>query len=113
MSSSGYVPSRGDVVWVDLSRRMGREQSGHRPALIVSPESYNRRAELALICPITSRMKGYPFEIGLPHGSHVAGVVLSDHIRSVDWRARQVEPMDRLPAEFVEAVARKFSNLLP
>jgi mRNA interferase MazF len=113
VSSSGYVPSRGDVVWVDLSRRMGREQSGHRPALIVSPEGYNRRAELALICPITSRVKGYPFEVGLPHGSHVAGVVLADHIRSVDWRARQVEQMGHLPVEFVEAVTRKVSKLLP
>lgn len=113
MSSSGYIPSRGDVVWVDLSRRMGREQSGHRPALIVSPESYNRRAGLALVCPITSRMKDYPFEVGLPHDSDVAGVVLADHIRSVDWRARGVRRMDQLSAEFVEDVARQISKLLP
>ena len=113
MTVSRYVPARGDVVWVDLSQRAGHEQSGHRPALIVSPESYNRRVELALICPITSRVKGFPFEAHIPDGRDVAGVVLADQIRSVDWRARGVTPMDRLPTEFVETVARKFSKLLP
>ncbi|MFL5385459.1 MAG: endoribonuclease MazF [Longimicrobiaceae bacterium] len=113
MTASRYVPSRGDVVWMDLSRRAGHEQSGHRPALIVSPESYNRRVELALICPITSRVKGFPFEVHIPDGRDVSGVVLADQITSVDWRARGITLMDRLPTEFVETVARKFSKLLP
>jgi len=98
---------------MDLSGRAGPEQSGHRPALIVSPESYNRRIELALICPVTSRMKGFPFEVHIPDGQDVSGVVLSDQITSVDWRARGVRLMDRLSVEFVETVTRKFSKLLP
>jgi mRNA interferase MazF len=113
VTPSGYVPARGDVVWMDLSSRVGHEQSGYRPALVVSPESYNRRVELALICPITSRVKGFPFEVHIPAGKDVSGVVLADQITSVDWRARGVRLMDRLPAQFVEAVTRQFAKLLP
>jgi len=98
---------------MDLSTRAGHEQSGHRPALVVSPESCNRRIELALICPITSRVKGYPFEVHIPEGKDVSGVVLADQITSVDWRARGVRLMDRLSVEFVEAVTRHFAKLLP
>jgi len=113
VTPSGYVPARGDIVWMDLSGRAGHEQSGHRPALVVSPESYNRRIELALICPITSRVKGYPFEVHIPDGKDANGVVLADQITSVDWRVRGARLMDRLPVGFVETVTRKFSKLLP
>jgi mRNA interferase MazF len=113
VSASLYVPVRGDVVWIDLSAQAGHEQTGHRPALVISPERYNRRVELSLICPITSRVKGFPFEVRIPEGRDVAGVVLADQIRSVDWRARDARLMDRLPDELVETVARKFTKLLP
>jgi mRNA interferase MazF len=98
---------------MDLSPRAGHEQSGYRPALVVSPESYNRRVELALICPIPSRVKGFPFEVHIPAGNDVTGVVLADQITSVDWRARGIRLMDRLPVQFVETVTRQFAKLLP
>jgi mRNA interferase MazF len=92
---------------------MGHEQSGHRPALVLSPGRYNRTVELAVVCPITSKEKGFPFEVKIPPAAKVAGVVLADQASSVDWRARGVEFMDRLPPEFVEKVARQFVKLLP
>jgi len=98
---------------MDLSPRAGHEQSGHRPALIVSPVRYNRTLELALICPITSKAKGYPFEVSIPAGNRVSGVVLSDQMTSVDWIARPVRLMDQLPVEFVEKVVKQFVKLLP
>jgi mRNA interferase MazF len=108
-----YVPERGDVVWMDLSPRVGHEQSGYRPSLIVSPQKYNRRVELALICPITSQVKGFPFEVAIPEGNRVTGVVLADQMTSIDWRARRVRQMDHLPIEFVEEVMKQFVKLLP
>lgn len=113
MTRRGYVPERGDVVWLDLSPRAGHEQAGHRPALVVSPLGYNRKIELALICPITSKVKGYPFEVAIPAGNKVTGVVLSDQMTSVDWIARPIRRMDRLPPEFVEKVVKRFIKLLP
>jgi mRNA interferase MazF len=113
VSASLYVSARGDVVWMDLNAQTGHEQTGHRPALIISPERYNRRVELSLICPITSRVKGFPFEVGIPDGRDVAGAVLADQIRSVDWRARDARLMDRLPDEFVGTVVHQFTKLLP
>lgn len=86
-----YVPERGDIVWLEFDQRRGHEQAGRRPALVVSPEVYNRKAGLALVCPITSSVKGYPFEVAIPRGSKVAGVVLCDQIRSVDWRVRKAK----------------------
>ncbi len=86
-----YVPRRGDVVWLTFDPQAGHEQAGRRPAFVVSPEAYNRKTGLFLVCPITSRVKGYPFEVPLPADSAVAGVVLSDQIKSLDWRARRAE----------------------
>ena len=88
---TAYVPDRGDIVWLTFDPRAGREQAGRRPALILSPASYNGKVGLALACPITSRVKGYPFEVPLPRSLAVSGVVLSDHIKSLDWRARKAE----------------------
>lgn len=81
MMARRYVPSRGDVVWLSFSPQAGHEQAGRRPALVVSPASYNRKVGLALLCPITSQVKGYPFEVSLPAGLEVSGVVLSDQIK--------------------------------
>ena len=113
MVNESYVPDRGDVVWLDLSDRAGHEQAGHRPALVVSPLKYNRTVELALICPITSRIKGFPFEVAIPRQSKVQGVVLADQITSVDWRARGARYFDELPSDLVEKVTRQFQKLLP
>jgi mRNA interferase MazF len=83
------VPERGDVVWLEFDPQAGSEQAGHRPALVLSPRSYNRKVGLALVCPITSRVKGYPFEVELPPGHAATGVILCDQIKSLDWRARR------------------------
>jgi mRNA interferase MazF len=108
----GYVPDRGDVVWVNFTPQAGHEQAGRRPALTMSPGSYNERVGLALICPITSQVKGYPFEVGLPPGGLVSGVVLADQIRSVDWRAREARFDSRLAPQVVNEVLMKVQTLL-
>ena len=87
--AANYVPDRGDLVWLQFDPRAGSEQAGRRPALVISPKSYNRKVGLALVCPITSRIKNYPFEVPLPKGAGIEGVVLCDQIKSLDWRARQ------------------------
>lgn len=107
-----YVPSRGDVVWVSLSPHAGHEQAGRRPALIVSPATYNGKVGLAVLCPITSRVKGYPFEVGVPPGLPVAGAVLSDQVKSLDWRARRARFICRLPASATRDVLEKLGTLL-
>ncbi|QDV33132.1 endoribonuclease MazF [Tautonia plasticadhaerens] len=107
------VPDRGDVVWVDFSPQSGREQAGRRPALTLSPASYNVRVGLGLFCPITSRVKGYPFEVPLPPGLAISGVILVDQLKSIDWRTRRAEFACRIPPETLDEVALKLSTLLP
>ena len=107
-----YVPERGDVVWISLNPQAGREQAGRRPALVLSPHAYNAKVGLALLCPITSQIKGYPFEVAVPAGLPVAGVVLSDHIRSLDWRARNAEWACSLPPLTTAEVLAKLQTLL-
>jgi mRNA interferase MazF len=94
-----YVPERGDVVWITLNPQAGHEQAGRRPALVLSPKSYNGKVGLALLCPITSQVKGYPFEVAIPDGLRVNGVILSDQIKSLDWRARKAEKACTIPHE--------------
>lgn len=107
-----YTPRRGDVAWMSLSPQAGREQAGRRPALVVSPASYNGRVGLAILCPITSRVKGYPFEVSIPAGLPVKGVILSDQIKSLDWRARKAEFICRLPTPATLEVLQKLGTLL-
>jgi mRNA interferase MazF len=107
-----YIPGRGDVVWVQFNPQAGHEQAGRRPALVVSPASYNGRVGLALLCPITSQVKGYPFEVSLPAGGKVSGVVLADQIKSLDWRARQAELAARAPEAVTREVLQKLGALL-
>ncbi|MBI3469784.1 MAG: endoribonuclease MazF [Candidatus Solibacter usitatus] len=107
-----HVPDRGDVVWLDWDPQAGHEQGGHRPALVLSPRSYNGLVGLALFCPLTSQEKGYPFEVPLPAGSKARGAVLADQIKSFDWRARSAHLMTRLPEDLVEEVLVKLSLLL-
>lgn len=110
--SAGPIPRRGDLVWLDFNPQAGHEQAGRRPALILSPESYNRRTGLALACPITNQAKGYPFEVALPSGSPLSGVVLSDHVRSIDWRARRMERAGHADEDTIGEVRGKLAALL-
>jgi mRNA interferase MazF len=90
----------------------GREQAGRRPALVVSPASYNGKVGLAVMCPITGHVKGYPFEVGIPPGLPVGGAILSDHLKSLDWRERRAERIVRLPDDVVAAVIARIEALL-
>ena len=108
----GYVPDRGDLVWLTFDPQSGHEQAGRRPALVLSPKAYNGATSLALMCPVTSRVKGYPFETALPAGPGIGGVVLADQIRSLDWRARKASLAGAAPPEVVADVRAKLAALL-
>jgi mRNA interferase MazF len=109
---ASFVPERGDVVWISLSPQAGHEQAGRRPALILSPAAYNAKVGLAMICPITGQVKGYPFEVLVPAGLPVRGAVLADQVKSVDWSARRADLIGRLPVAFVSKVLAKVKSLL-
>ena len=107
-----YVPERGDAVWIRLNPRAGPEQAGRRPALVLSPRAYNGKVGLALFCPITSEAKGYPFEVTIPEGQAVTGVILADQVKSLDWRVRRAEFICPLPNETVSEVLDRLDALL-
>jgi len=113
VSSQTYVPQCGDVVWITLNPRAGHEQAGRRPAVVLSPGNYNRKTGLAILCPITNQIKGYPFEVVIPPGLPVAGAILSDQVKSLDWRARNAELICTLPTETISEVLQKLVTLLP
>jgi mRNA interferase MazF len=106
------APDRGDVAWISLDPQAGHEQAGRRPVLVLSPRKYNEATGLFIACPLTTQAKGYPFEVTLPPGTSVAGVVLSDHVKSLDWRARQAERITTLPPEFVDFVASVVATII-
>jgi mRNA interferase MazF len=106
------VPDRGDVVWISLNPQAGHEQAGRRPAIILSPAKYNGRVGLAIFCPITSKVKGYPFEVQVPPGLPISGVVLTDQVKSLDWRSRQAVFVCRLPAAVMAEILSKLHTLL-
>lgn len=110
--SAGWVPDRGDAVWLAFDPQAGHEQAGRRPALVLSPALYNERAGLALLCPITSRVKGYPFEVALPRGGGLDGVVLADQVKSLDWRARGASLIGRVPEAVTGQVLGRLGVLL-
>ena len=107
-----YVPDRGDVVWLRFNPQTGHEQAGRRPALVISPKPYNQKVGLALFCPITSSIKGYPFEVLLPETGALSGAILSDQIKSLDWRVRQAKRIARVPKEVVGEVLAKIHTLI-
>jgi mRNA interferase MazF len=107
-----YVPDRGDLVWLDFTPHAGHEQGGRRPALVISPKAYHLKAGLMLACPVTSHVKGYPFEVAIPPSLPVTGVVLSDHLRSVDFRARRADFAGAAPASVLDEVVGKLTSLL-
>jgi len=112
VSRDKSVPDRGDAVWITLNPQAGHEQAGRRPAIVLSPARYNGRVGLALFCPITSHMKGYPFEVRLPPDLPVGGVILADQVKSLDWRVRNTEVICKLPGEIVTEVRGKLNTLL-
>ena len=112
MTTGGYVPDRGDVVWISLNPQAGHEQAGRRPAVVLSPASYNGKVGLAVFCPITSQVKEYPFEVIIPPGLSVTGAVLADQVKSLDWRARRADLIGRLPAVVVDDILVKVRTLL-
>jgi mRNA interferase MazF len=107
-----YVPDAGDVVWLTFDPHAGHEQRGRRPALILSPRTYNAKARLAVACPITTQAKGYPFEVALPDDADVTGVVLADHVKNLDWHARRAEFAGTAPANVIIDVREKLRVLL-
>lgn len=107
-----YAPERGDVVWLEFDPQAGHEQAGRRPALVVSPMAYNVKVGLALLCPITTRVKGYPFEVLFPPEAKVDGVVLADQLKSLDWRARRAKRFAVAPGAVLDEVLGKILALL-
>ena len=112
VSSTAYVPERGDIVWITLSSQAGHEQAGRRPAVVLSPSAYNDKVGLAIFCPITNQIKGYPFEVSIPGGLAITGAILADQVKSLDWRARRAELAGTLPATTVAEVLQKLNTLL-
>jgi mRNA interferase MazF len=112
VSNAGYVPDRGHLVWLAFDPQAGHEQAGKRPALVVSPQAYNDKTGLALFCPITSQVKGYPFEVTFPTGSAVSGAVLSDQLKSLDWQVRQAEFICAAPDDVMQKVLKLVATLL-
>lgn len=110
--AAAYVPKRGEAVWLTFDPQAGHEQSGRRPAVVLSPEEYNRRTGLAIFCPVTTQVKGYPFEVLLPGNTSISGAVLADQVRSLDWRARKAKFIAALPAETMDEVLGKLETLL-
>jgi mRNA interferase MazF len=112
VGSQTYVPQRGDMVWITFNPQAGHEQAGRRPAIVISPKSCNSKTGLAILCPVTSQVKGYPFEVLIPQEMPVTGAILSDQVKSLDWRARNAELICPLPDETTSEVLQKLNTLL-
>lgn len=107
-----YVPDAGDLIWLDFTPQAGREQAGRRPAVVLSPRSYNEKTSLAVVCPVTSHAKGYPFEVAVPPGLRISGVILSDHLKNLDWRQRQAQKAGKISRSLLEQVRGRIAALL-
>jgi mRNA interferase MazF len=108
----GYTPKRGDVIWLEFNPQAGHEQAGKRPALVISPEAYNHKTSLLLVCPITSQIKGYPFEVELPPGLQIKGVILADQVKSLDWQARNTQFACQVPDSILQKTVAMIKILL-
>ena len=111
-SSEMSFPKRGDLIKLDFDNTAGHEQTGYRRAIVLSDDRYNEKIGLAIVCAITNQKKGYPFEVDLPDGLAVTGVVLSDQVRTIDWRARNVQIVDQAPPDYVSQIQEKISQLI-
>jgi len=112
LTASRYVPDRGDIVWLQFNPQTGHEQAGHRPALVLSPATYNEKTGLMICCPMTSRVKGYSFEVSFPAASSENGVVLADQVKSLDWRSRKAKRKGKATKEMVTETLAKVHTLL-
>lgn len=112
MKLKHYVPERGDIVWLTFDPQAGHEQKGRRPALVISPFAYNEKTGLAIFCPITNQVKGYPFEVELPNNLEIGGAVLSDQVKNLDWVTRKAEFICKLPKTQTEEVLNKMNVLI-
>lgn len=112
MVVENYVPSRGDIVWLDFDPQSGSEQKGRRPAITISPKEYNKKVGLGLFCPITSKIKGYPFEVEIDPKIKTKGVVLTDQIKSLDWRNRNAEFFEKVPKDIINKIQELLSLLI-
>jgi mRNA interferase MazF len=110
--SGDYCPDAGDLVWIDLDPTRGHEQSGHRPAIVLTPREYNVRSGLCIMCPITSRARGYPFEVALSQAHAISGVILADQVRSVSWEKRYVKMAGAASIELLDEVRERLAVLL-
>ena len=106
------IPERGDFIWISFNPQAGHEHAGFRPAIVLSPSPYNVRVGLALVCPITNQRKSYPFEVLIPDGEAITGVILADQVKSLDWRARGIRVAGRAPETVVVETLEKLSTLL-
>ncbi len=107
-----YIPEKGDIVWIEMNPQAGHEQAGKRPAIVLSPKAYNEKVGLALFCPITTQIKGYPFEVIIPKGYRISGAILSDQIKSLDWKARKVSFACKIDAAVIQDAVAKLNSLL-
>jgi mRNA interferase MazF len=107
-----YIPERGDVISLSFDPQAGHEQAGRRPALVLSPKLYNKKLGLALVCPVTRQVKGYPFEVVIPNGLAVGGAILADQVRNLDWRARGASLLAKVPPDVVDDVIERIEALL-
>jgi len=107
-----YIPERGDIIWIDLNPQAGHEQAGRRPVLVLSPSAYNGRVKMAIMCPITHQIKGYPFEVKIPSGLDVTGAILSDQVKCLDWQARKAEFICKLSQNITSEVLNKLHTLV-
>jgi mRNA interferase MazF len=111
MVEKNYIPERGDIVWLNFNPQAGHEQQGERPAVVVSPQAYNQKVGLALFCPITTKQKGYPFEVKIQN-EKISGVVLSDQIKSLDWQQRNVKFIVKATEMEMNEIVKKLSVLI-
>ena len=107
----GYTPHRGDIVWLNFTPQAGHKQMGTRPALVLSPEKYNKKTGLAVCCPITSNIKGYPFEV-VVSGKKINGAVLADHLKNLDWKVRKAKFIEKASDDVVSQCSLKISALI-
>ncbi len=107
-----YIPDSGDIVWIMFNPQAGHEQTSYRPALVLSPKAYNGKVGLVILCPITSQVKGYPFEVLIPEGLETKGAILSDQVKNLDWKARKAKFTCKLPPDQFNEVVKKLSTLI-
>ena len=110
--SDNYIPDRGDVIWINLNPQAGHEQAGRRPVVVLSPAKYNGKVGMAILCPITNQIKGYPFEVEIPSDLQVTGVILSDQVKCLDWKARKAEFICKLHPKLTIEVLKKLNTLI-